>query len=82
MQLRSQQEIDAAMQKSYGKVTVERKREILATVQSTRPENKDATDAIFSEALTPDELAFYHDIVTGSASQKETAPAPDHMKVE
>lgn len=56
------------MQKSYGKVDIHRKEQLLATVKATRPEKRDELDAIFSAELSPDELAFYHDITSGSAS--------------
>jgi hypothetical protein len=80
MQLKSQQEIDAAMQKSYGKVDDVRKKQILATVTSTRPEKMDELDAIFSEALTPDEKAFYHDIVNGVIRDGSAGRKPEELQ--
>jgi hypothetical protein len=81
MQLKPQQEIDAAInslpeEAGAGKVTRARGREIATTVRSTRPEKMDELDAIFSEHLSTEEKAFYHDIVTGSQSQEETSREP------
>jgi len=73
MQLKTQLEIDAAMEKHRSKVTPERGQQLVATVRATRPERMDELDAIFSEHLVPEEKAFYHDIVTGSAH----APEPE-----
>jgi hypothetical protein len=66
MQLKSNQEIDAAIEKHRSKVTPERSRVIAETVRATRPEKMDELDAIFSEHLSDEEKAFYHDIVDRS----------------
>jgi hypothetical protein len=71
MQLKPQQEIDAAIEKHRSKVTPERANVIVASVRTTRPEKMDELDAIFSEHLSDEEKAFYHDIV-----DRPNQPAP------
>jgi hypothetical protein len=78
MHLRSEQEIDAAMLKSYGKVTDDRKRALLATVRSTRPEKVDELDAILSANLPPDELEFYNAIVERDSNGSSAAQSLAH----
>jgi hypothetical protein len=73
MQLKSQQEIDAVVAAHQGKVPRERAEQIVATIRATRPERMDELDAIFSENLSDEEKAFYHDIVEEEA--KAEAPA-------
>ena len=66
MQLKSQQQIDVAIDKHRDKVSPDRAKILVATIGATRPEKRDELDAIFSEGLNPEELAFYHDIVEGA----------------
>jgi hypothetical protein len=80
MKLKSKQEIDAAIAE-HGKVSLERKTAIAATVQQTRPEKMDELDAIFSEALNDEEKAFYYDIVEGRTG-KPQPPAEQNGAAE
>lgn len=85
MYLKSEEEIKPAMAKSYPGVSNERKAQLLATIQATRPEKLDELHSIFSlvdGGLTAEERAFYQEIVvvTGdevpSAVVVQAQPAP------